>query len=96
MARHRKVQSPDRFKVSLDLPPVEYKELLNLRNTVEKQFLKSGDEWHMPITLAIVIRTALTMLASSDLDQVLTAIRELQRRSLTKANRKKAPGRPLS
>ncbi len=83
MVRQRKNHSPQKFKLSLDLPVSEYKDLLKLRNAVEKESLKSSDEWHIPITLSITLRAALTMLTAKDLESVLTAIHELDRKSRT-------------
>ncbi|MEA2206529.1 MAG: hypothetical protein QOE77_3305 [Blastocatellia bacterium] len=90
MARLRKNQSPERFKLSVDLSAGEYKDLLKLRNALEKESLKSDDEWHIPITVSITLRAALTTLTSKDLERVLIAIRELDRKSRTARNQAEA------
>jgi hypothetical protein len=95
MARQRKNQSPQKVKLSLDLPASEYKDLLKLRNAIERESLKSDNEWHIPITLSITLRAALTMLAPKDLERVLTAIRELDRKSRTTMNQDEAADKSL-
>lgn len=67
----------EKHKLSADIPPLEYRQLLKLKNCVEQRVL-DRENWDVHIGIGVIVRAALVNLYEKQPDEILQIIENLE------------------